>query len=93
MLRWNSYTEECVEYFQTSPDALPSDILIGKWATLQKIKEETIYRLEIEDAYNASGTQGLDSHRDLEAMREQLDEWESRNRNHSSSKYRLKFLP
>ena len=92
MLRWNSYIEECVDSFETSPDSLPSDILMGKWAKLQKIKEETVYRLEIEDAYNASGTQGLDSQRDLEAMREQLDEWESQNRDHSSSKHRLNVL-
>lgn len=83
LLRWNSYMEECIQSFETSSDSLPSDLVLGKWARLQRLKDDIAIRYEVEDAFAPSGSANIESDRSLSALEEQLDRWGEESNNSS----------
>ncbi|MCJ1244674.1 hypothetical protein MMC30_001873 [Trapelia coarctata] len=83
LLRWNSYLEECIQGFETSP--VESDKILGKWAKLQRLKDNIALQYEVEDAFGSTGPTSLDAEKNLSALREQLDQWERESHTSSAS--------
>jgi len=75
--------EECIQSFETSPHSLPSDLVLGKWAKLQKLKDAIAIQYETEDAFTPSGLTGLETEKNFSAFKEQLDRWEEESDNSS----------
>ncbi len=51
LLKWSSYTDECLEMLETSPDAMPSDKQLCRWVRLQHIIEDVGVHFQIDDPY------------------------------------------
>jgi len=75
LLRWNSYTQECIEVLETSPDAYASDNVLCQWARIQHITEEISIQFSMDDPVAQSG--GLDTKLQyaLKGFERQLDDW------------------
>lgn len=85
LLRWNSYLEECIQGFESSPDALPSDKFLGRWAKPQRLKDDIVIQYELDDAFTPTGPTSLKAEKSLSALKEQLDQWEKESHNSSGT--------
>lgn len=75
MLRWNSYTHECIEVLETSPNAYASDKVLCQWARIQHITEEISTQFSMDDPVAQVG--GLDTKLQytLRGFERQLEDW------------------
>jgi len=49
LLRFNDYMRECIEFLETSPDALPSDRMLVQHVKLARIAEEIAIQFSMDD--------------------------------------------
>lgn len=75
LLRWNSYTHECIEVLETSPNAYASDKVLCQWARIQHIPEEISIQFSMDDPVAQVG--GLDTKLQytLKGFERQLEDW------------------
>lgn len=50
LIRWTAYMQECIEFLETSPDALPTDRLFAQHVRIQHICEEIQVSFMMDDA-------------------------------------------
>lgn len=48
-MRWTPFCDECVEFLETSPSAVPSDKFLCQWIRIQHVAEEVGVHFSIED--------------------------------------------
>ena len=75
LLRWNAYTQECIEVLEASSNAYESDKVLCQWARLQHITEEISIQFSMDDA--VAQVSGLDTKLQytLRGFERQLDDW------------------
>jgi hypothetical protein len=49
LIRWNSFMDNCLEFFETSPEAAPSDRILCDWVRNQHIAEEIGTQFSMDD--------------------------------------------
>jgi hypothetical protein len=77
LLQWNDYLQECIDILENSPDSLPSDTTLSRWATLQRIKDDIALKFEVEDAQLPVGPPTPELEQTLQSLRKRLEQWET----------------
>ncbi|TKA79022.1 hypothetical protein B0A55_03160 [Friedmanniomyces simplex] len=75
MLRVSSYVRECVDYLDRSPDALPSDRTLVRWARLIMIAEEVSVSFSYDDPGGIASLAELRTQLMLRDFEKRLTSW------------------
>ncbi|KAF2726147.1 hypothetical protein K431DRAFT_213930, partial [Polychaeton citri CBS 116435] len=76
MLRVNSYVRECIEYLQTSPNAVPTDRSFVAWCKLMIISEEICQGFSYDDYVGMGQIEDLRTQLMLRDFEKRLSDWE-----------------
>ena len=75
MLRWNSYTSECVDALETSSDAYSSDRILCQWVKLQHIAEDIGLQFSMDDQIAQVAVLDTKLQYALKGFERQLEDW------------------
>lgn len=75
LVRWLPYMDECIEILEKSPDALPSDKTMVRWAKLAQIIEEIYVQFASDDIPSVVSFSDPKSLYTLKALEKQLEQW------------------
>ena len=76
MMRMTSYTRECVEYMERSPNQAPGDRMFIAWVRLIVIAEEISNAFNFEDPGDMASILDLRTQLMINAFEKQLSDWE-----------------
>ncbi len=75
LLRWTSYMADCVEFLETSPEAVESDKAYCQWIRIQHIAEDVGIQLSLDDCSLNPGISDPKVQYTLKTFERQLAEW------------------
>ncbi|RAL11917.1 putative C6 transcription factor (War1) [Aspergillus homomorphus CBS 101889] len=75
LVRWLPYMDECVEILEKSPDALPSDKAMVRWAKLAQIIEEIYTQFSSDEIPSVVSFSDPKSLYTLKVLEKQLEQW------------------
>ncbi|PYH43614.1 putative C6 transcription factor (War1) [Aspergillus saccharolyticus JOP 1030-1] len=75
LVRWLPYMDECIEILEKSPDALPSDRTMVRWAKLAQIIEEIYVQFSSDDIPSVVSFSDPKSIYTLKVFEKQLEQW------------------
>ncbi|KAI9885943.1 MAG: hypothetical protein M1823_002269 [Watsoniomyces obsoletus] len=75
LLRWTSYMADCVEFLETSPEAVESDKAFCQWIRIQHIAEDVGVQLSLDDPSLNPGISDLKVQYTLKTFERQLADW------------------
>ncbi|PSK60329.1 hypothetical protein B9Z65_479 [Elsinoe australis] len=93
LIRWSTYMQECIDFLETSPDALPSDRLFVEYVRLQKTCEDICVSFQMDDA--SATTISISDPKvsyTLDVYEHKLKEWHSKLPEEYKSNPQLLFL-
>ncbi|KAI9672381.1 MAG: hypothetical protein M1817_003403 [Caeruleum heppii] len=77
LIQWTPYMDDCIEFLETSPEALPSDKLLCQWVRVQHIADEVGRQFSMDDPCANLGLSDLKVQYALKGFERQLDDWSS----------------
>ena len=83
LIRWNAHLDECLDFLDTSPEALPSDSILVKWIRLQRLADDVGNQISEDDSSN-SGV--ADVKYALKGFKQQMKDWEKQASKQSDSR-------
>ncbi|KAF4552780.1 Fungal Zn(2)-Cys(6) binuclear cluster domain-containing protein 8 [Elsinoe fawcettii] len=93
LLRWSNYMQECTEFLETSPDALPTDRNFIEYVRLQKICEDISNSFQMDDpSATAISISDPKVSYTLDVFEQKLQEWHQKLPEESKQKSHLMFL-
>lgn len=75
LIRWTSFMDNCLEFFDTSPDAAPSDKLLCEWVRIQHIAEEVGTQFAMDDPTATVNIADSTVQHALKGFERDLDKW------------------
>ncbi|KAJ9246681.1 transcriptional regulator family: Fungal Specific TF [Paecilomyces variotii] len=75
LVRWSPYMDECLDIFQNSPDALPSDRSLTHWLKLARIGEEVSFQFSMDDPVTSLSLHDPKVQYALKGFEKQMDQW------------------
>lgn len=75
LIRWTNYLQECVEFLETSADALPSDRTLCQWVRSQHIAEEVAIQFSMDDPFATVSISDSKVHHALKGFERDLANW------------------
>lgn len=75
LIRWQPYMDECIEILETSPDALPSDQTVIRWAKLARLTEDVSFQFSVDDPSSELTVSDPKVLYTLKAFERQLQQW------------------
>ncbi|KAL8937384.1 MAG: hypothetical protein Q9216_004454 [Gyalolechia sp. 2 TL-2023] len=75
LIRWNEYMDECLEFLNTSPEALPSDLVLVEWVRLQRLADDVGNQISEDDSSNV-GISDIKTQYALKGFERQMTDWE-----------------
>lgn len=67
--------DECLDIFQNSPDALPSDRSLTHWLKLARIGEEVSFQFSMDDPVTSLSLHDPKVQYALKGFEKQMDQW------------------
>lgn len=77
LIQWSSYTAECLELLESSPDALPSDRQLCHWVRVQHLAEDIGSQLSLDDSSTPVGLSDPKTVYALKTFDLQLSDWQA----------------
>ncbi|KAL8835971.1 MAG: hypothetical protein Q9170_003094 [Blastenia crenularia] len=84
LIRWNAYLDECLEFFDTSSEALYSDPVLVQWVRLQRLADEVGNHISEDDSSNV-GVSDMKTQYALKGFERQMKDWEKQASKQASS--------
>ena len=75
LVRWHPYMDECIEILETSPDALPSDKALIRWARLAQLTEEVGFHFSCDEPDSNATFSEPKVQYTLRVLEKQLEQW------------------
>ncbi|KAL9024057.1 MAG: hypothetical protein Q9196_006791 [Gyalolechia fulgens] len=77
LIRWNAYMDECLDFLNTSPEALSSDPVLIEWVLLQRLADDVGYQISEDESSNV-GVSEVKTQYALKGFERQMKDWEKR---------------
>ncbi|KAI4171944.1 MAG: hypothetical protein LQ343_003853 [Gyalolechia ehrenbergii] len=75
LIRWNAYMDECLDFLNTSQEALPSDLVLIEWVRLQRLADDVGNQISEDDSSNV-GVSDVKTQYALKGFERQMQDWE-----------------
>ena len=77
LIRWTPYVGDCVDFLESSPEALQSDRHLCQLVRLQQIAEDVGVQLSMDDPCALVGISDIKVQYALKGFERQLDDWQA----------------
>ncbi|KAI4182861.1 MAG: hypothetical protein L6R41_005741 [Letrouitia leprolyta] len=75
LIRWNAYMDDCLDFLNTSPDALLTDLTLIEWVRLQRLADDAGNQISEDDTSNV-GVSDVKTQYALKGFERQMKDWE-----------------
>ena len=75
LLRFTSHMAECIDFIESSPDALESDRLLCQWVRIQHIADDVGLQLSLDDPNTTLSMADPKVASALQTFERKMDEW------------------
>ena len=75
LLRFTSHMAECIDFIESSPDALDSDKLLCQWVRIQHIADDIALQLSLDDPNTTLSMADPKVTSALQTFEKKMDEW------------------
>ncbi|KAL8786357.1 MAG: hypothetical protein Q9213_002854 [Squamulea squamosa] len=75
LIRWSSHMDDCLEFLNTSSEALPSDSILAEWVRLQRLADDVGNQISGDESASL-GISDVKTQYALKGFERQMKEWE-----------------
>ncbi|KAL8755297.1 MAG: hypothetical protein Q9199_003737 [Rusavskia elegans] len=75
LIRWSSHMDDCLDFLNTSSEALPSDSVLVEWVRLQRLADEVGNQISVDES-SSLGISDVKTQYALKGFERQMKDWE-----------------
>ncbi|KAL9038160.1 MAG: hypothetical protein Q9180_003300 [Flavoplaca navasiana] len=75
LIRWSAHMDDCLDVLETSPEALPSDLVLIEWVRLQRLADDVGNQISLDES-SSFGISDVKTQYALKGFERQMKDWE-----------------
>lgn len=75
LIRWGAHMDDCLDFLNTSPEALPSDSVLVEWVRLQRLADDVGNQISVDES-SSLGISDVKTQYALKGFERQMKDWE-----------------